>query len=133
MVVGVATMPSRTSGATSAKNSGKRCRWSITMKPSSRNRRDTASERLRGPAGGTGALYAETTLHRIPAVVSHRPDRRFELRAADVVEVHVDAFGRGFAQTVAHRPLVIVECGVDAQAIAKERDLRGGARGSDNP
>ena len=59
--------------------------------------------------------------------------RRLEMVAADVVEIDIDAFRRGPAQEIAHRPGLVVERGVQPELVQEVRDLLVGARASDDP
>ena len=47
---------------------------------------------LRGPGGGSVALYCSIMPHtRDASELAHIADRGFEMRAADIVEIDVDA------------------------------------------
>ncbi len=60
-----------------------------------------------------------------------REDRRFELLAADVVEVDVDPVGCGGAQRL-RRTVVVVEGRVGAELVAHVRGFFGRARRTDH-
>ena len=68
------------------------------------SRLDTISNRLSGPARARVVVAGDHPAERDPAVKRHPSDGRLEDRAADVVEVDVDAVRAELTETRAQRP-----------------------------
>ncbi len=81
-------------------------------------------DQVRRPGrAGTAVLRRERSAQRDPAVRVHHLDRRLELRAAGVVEVHVDAAGSGLPEPVGELAVVVVERGVETELLDQVGDL----------
>lgn len=68
-----------------------------------------------------------------PAEVVERADRGLQVLAADVVEVDVDAIGRGGLELLCDRAVVVVERGVEADLVQQIADLLRGSGAADDP
>ena len=105
----------------------------LPRKPRSVSPCAIAWKRLRGPGAPLARSYSETAPHR-----ATRPPRRSapsaasRCAAADVVEVDVDAVGRGGAQRRRDRRRAVVERRVEPELVAQVRDLRGGPGAPDH-
>ena len=111
--------PSAIRGATSATNASRRSAWSA-------QRQAPADGEAEVPRAGLRLVVrGDRAAQRDPAVQAHRPDRRLEVLAADVVEVDVDAVRRGGRQQLGDPPVVVVEGRVEAEVAEQQRHLLG--------
>ena len=80
------------------------------------------AEQVRRPARHRVVLR-NGAAERDPPAAAQRPDGGFEVAAADVVEVDVDAVGRRRTQQVGDRRVAVVERGVEPEVVDQVRDL----------
>ena len=122
MVSRALSWPEATSGAHLGQETSCTSRTqSRTMKPRIVNRvGHDQMNMLRGPGVARLVVVARDRPARgDAAVVAHAGDRRFEVIAADVVEVHVDAVGCGGGRAACRTLAVaVVECGIEAELVA---------------
>ena len=74
-----------------------------------------------------GIVAGDKPAHRNPTQRVHPAQRRFQMVAADVVEVDVDALGRGLLQRLANGRDLVVDHGVQADLVAQPARLVLGA------
>ena len=80
--------------------------------------------RLRGPGRRLGVVVdRDRAADRDAPAEAERTDRGLEVVAADVVEVDVDAVGRGLAQQVGDAAVLVVEGRVEAEVVEQVVDL----------
>jgi hypothetical protein len=92
-----------------------------------------ASARLRAGGRLGGVVLGDGPAQRCRAVHVERAERRFEVVAADVVEVDVDAVRGRCLELLGHGPALVVERGVEAVLLGEQPDLVVRAGAADGP
>ncbi|EAU66540.1 conserved hypothetical protein [Stigmatella aurantiaca DW4/3-1] len=99
--------------------------------------REALADRQREVAGARGwrggVVLGDGATQDDAPVVLHLPDGRFQVLAAHVVEVDVDALGAGARQGIGHRAILVVEGVVEPEVLSQVLHLLRGARAAHHP